>query len=244
MRSEVLTYAEGKLNMSKVLVYDIETAGVGTLYADQGFIIVIGYKWLGEKEIHALRVTKKELHHFDDSRILRQFSKVIEKADLIVAHYGDEFDERFIRGRLVIHNLPPIPKVKSRDTWAMAKRIGKFSRNGLGHLARVYRLGEQKGNSGFPDRWLRILQGDMKELSVCVEYCKQDVLTTEALYLRLRSHDWAHPSVDASGTCPVCGSNKVHWRGYYLTKANKWPRFQCQRCGAWGRATHPIKRTA
>ena len=73
------------------------------------------------------------------------------------------------------------------------------------------------------------------------EYNIADVVSLEALYLRLRPYMRYHPNVirDEKGeevACPKCGSKNIQWRGYYYTAAGLcYKRFVCMDCGGWGR---------
>ena len=64
---------------NRVLVWDIETAGVSALKADLGFVVCVGYKWFGEKKVHCLIARKKDLRTFSDRWILRKASKLCKR---------------------------------------------------------------------------------------------------------------------------------------------------------------------
>lgn len=225
----------------KVLLFDIESAGVNALHSDLGFVIVFGYKWLGEKQAHALTVTQSELRKFDDNALLRRASKLFEEADLCVGHFASVFDRRFIQGRLLINNLPPIAPVKMRDTCMLARSIANFSSNRLKHLAKLLQLRHQKLENNWPTAWFQVMKGDMKALKGLADYCKGDVLALEELYLRLRPFDNPHPRVvDDRSKCPVCGGS-VQYRGYYHADSRKYRRYRCNACYRWGRETKAAK---
>ena len=71
------------------------------------------------------------------------------------------------------------------------------------------------------------------------EYNIQDIITLEALYLRLRPYMTGHPNVDLSDgseiLCPRCSSNTIQKRGTYSSSAGVvYQRFVCKSCGSWG----------
>ena len=75
------------------------------------------------------------------------------------------------------------------------------------------------------------------------EYNIQDIVTLEELYLKLRPHDTRHPNVAVYGepteiTCPKCGSEDSHKRGFYRTNVGKYQRFRCNNCGGWHRSRY------
>lgn len=225
----------------RILFYDIETAGVNALKADLGFVICFGYKWLGEKKAHCLTISEEDLRAFDDRALLMQASKLMEKADLVVGHYASVFDRRFIQGRLLIHNLPPIPPTKMRDTCMIARSVGNYSSNRLKYLAKILKLGSQKLENDWPRAWFRVMQGDMEALKGLAHYCKGDVLALEDLYLRLRPFDNPHPRVrkDREG-CRVCGA-WVQYRGVAVVGEHHYRRLQCTKCGKWDRERKALR---
>lgn len=81
-------------------------------------VICIGYKWEGERDVTVLRWSRDQ----DDRQLLIDFFKVAEKADEIVAHFGNNFDIPWLRTRCLIHHLDPVPLYKTIDTKALASK--------------------------------------------------------------------------------------------------------------------------
>jgi hypothetical protein len=225
----------------KILTFDLESAGVNALKSDLGFVICIAYKWLHESKAHVLTIDQASLKRFDDNKLLTEFSLLYNEADLVVGHYASVFDRRFIQGRLLINNLPPIPPTKMRDTCFIARSVANFSSNRLKHLAKILNLKKQKMENGWPQNWFLVMQGDMKALKVLARYCVGDVLATEELYQRLLPFDQAHPRVHADrAKCGSCGG-EVQYRGVAFVLGRRYRRFQCKGCGRWGRETSAVK---
>lgn len=227
----------------KILSFDIESAGVNALKSDLGFVILFGYKWLHEKEAHCLIVEPEDLQNFDDSKLLTEASKLMSEADILVGHFAAIFDRRFIQGRLLINNLPPIPEVKLRDTCLIARSVANFSSNRLKHLAHILHLKNEKLSSGWPEAWFKIMQGDYRELQKLARYCKGDVMATEELYLRLRPFDNPHPRIVADREkCPMCAGD-VEYRGTAWVGVHRYRRFVCKKCRKWSRSSVAEKAT-
>lgn len=223
--------------LSKILFFDIESAGVNALKSDLGFVLMFGYKWAGEVDAHVLTIKKKDLRHFNDKPLLQQLSKKIEKADLIVAHFGSVFDRRFIQGRLLINDLPPIPPTKMRDTCLIARSVANYSSNRLHNLGITLGLRNKKidKGTGWPSWWFRAMQGDMKAVKEMAAYCKGDVLALEELYYRLLPFDNPHPRMVMDRTkCGKCGG-EVQYRGFAFVGINRYRRYVCTACHSWGR---------
>ena len=168
-----------------ILFYDIETAGVNALKSDLGFVIVFGYKWLGDKQAHSITIDETELRRFKDRKVLQQASKLLQEADIVVTHYGSVFDKRFLQGRLLINNLPAFPHPKLRDTCMGFRSVANFSSNRLKHLAKVLKLRHQKLENNWPNAWFQVMRGNMGVLEKLARYCRGDVLAMEEAYLRV-----------------------------------------------------------
>lgn len=227
----------------KLLFFDIETAGPASMTSDLAIVVCFGYKWAHEKQSHCLTIDEKSLRKFDDSKLLKEACKIFTEADLIVAHYGSVFDRRFIQGRLLINNLPPIPNTKMRDTCFMARSIANFSRNRLGYLCKILNLGHEKLDNNWPAAWFSVLRGDMNALRKMAIYCKGDVLALEDLYNRLKAFDNPHPRIVTDRTkCGLCGST-VQYRGISFVGHLRYRRFVCQNsdCRKWDRERTAIK---
>lgn len=240
-----------KQKKPRILIWDLETAGANSLNADLSAIVCFGYKWLGEKRAHVITIDQfanwfipgKGLN---DKPLLEAALKIMEQADILVAHFGDFFDRPFFQGRCAIHGLKPPPPTKQRDTWQIARRAFKFSNNRLQHLADIFGLSHRKRIKKVPEEWpgwwMRALAGDQKAIKEMAKYCRQDVQTLEALYLRLRNYDTAHPRLSSDrSTCRMCGSNRIQYRGFAYLQTSKYRRYQCLDCHAWGRESRSVK---
>jgi len=235
----------------KVLIWDLETGGVNAFYADLGFILNFGYKWQGEEETHCLRVSdykgwfKRERDcPIDDKPLIKEALKIMAEADILVAHFGDKFDRKFLQGRCAIHNLKPPPPTIQRDTCLLSWKYFKFRSNRLAALANHFNLDQhkyQKKRNEWPGWWLRAMAGSSKAIEAMGEYCKQDVRTTEEVYLRIRPFDTAHPRL--FGTLQKCRrcNGKLHYQGYRVTLNNRYHRLKCQSCGGWDKESKSIK---
>jgi hypothetical protein len=229
------------LNKPKILSFDLESAGVNALKSDLGFVICFGYKWAHEKQAHAITISRSALMAFDDSALLKEASKLMSEADLLVGHYASVFDRRFIQGRLLINGLPPIPPTKMRDTCMIARSVANFSSNRLKHLAKILDLRHQKLENNWPDAWFEVMRGNMTSLHDLAEYCKGDVLAVEELYHRLCPFDNAHPRMVADRSlCKTCGG-KVEYRGFAYVNESKYRKYVCKSCSKWGRETNAVK---
>jgi len=235
--------------MPKILIWDLETAGVNSLKADLSNVVCFGYKWVGDKKTHVLTIdqfpgwfSQKGLN---DRGLLKAALRLMEEADVLVAHFGDFFDRPYFQGRCVIQGLTPPPPTKQRDTWQIARRAFTFSGNRLANLADILGVREKKHHKRVPEEWpgwwSSALAGNRAAIHKMARYCAQDVRTLEQVYLRLQKYDLPHPRLVADrSTCGICGG-PVQYRGFAFVGQYKYRRFQCTECGRWGRDTKRVR---
>lgn len=223
---------------------------MNALKSNLGAIVCFGYKWLGSPKTHVLTVDHyggfKDIKTkgISDKRLLRAALRIMEKAGILVAHYGEKFDRRFFQGRCAINELSPPPPTKLRDTCLIARRAFNFSSNRLGALADTLGLSEQKQvktRDEWPLWWHRVLAGDSKALANMASYCAQDVKTLEQVYLKLRVYDNPHPRlVQQRSNCRLCNGS-VQYRGFAYVGEYVYRRFRCSGCGRWDRDRHRME---
>lgn len=236
--------------MAKILLLDIETApSVGYVWGkyDQNvikflkdwYILCFAYKWLDEKG-----VTVKALPDYDnyeaggsDEALVRDLWKVLDEADIVVAHNGDSFDLKKSNARFLTFNLPPPSTYKTFDTLKAIKKSFRFDSNKLDDLGQYLKVGKKLPHTGF-SLWEGCMAGDLPSWKKMKEYNAQDVYLLEQVYLRVRS--WSnHPDVTLygdvvdRGSCPSCGSHHVQRRGRVAAKTRVYQRLNCQECGSW-----------
>lgn len=240
--------------LPKVLVFDIETSPLqayvfqksvwgGNVTDDQviseWFMLAWSAKWLLDDNILSDRLTGKEAINENDKRVVKSLWKLLDEADIVIAHNGDKFDVPNMNTRFVYHSLPPTSPYQTIDTKVVAKRQFGFTHNSLNGLAKFFGL-QTKKEVDF-DLWKECVAGNEKALEYMEEYNRGDVELLEDVYMILRPWIKNHPNlglyVEATEpVCPNCGSSEITWTGkFYYTSANKYATFKCK-CGAFGRA--------
>lgn len=246
-----------KQDNPKILIYDLETSP-NVVYSwrtgykltighdniiEERQIICIAYKWSGEKQIKCLRWDPRKKHD-KDKKMLSQFLDVLAEADAVVAHNGDNFDMKWIRGRVLFHGLPPTPVVKQIDTLKEVRRMFNLNSNRLDYVAKF--LGnEGKSPMSFSD-WKDVMAGSKKALDKMVKYCKQDVEELDRVFIKLRPYVTApniHQAVQQDrDACPSCGEHDNHKYGIFYTNASRFQKYKCNSCGHVWRDTRQMKR--
>lgn len=244
---------------AKILIVDIETAPLRAyswglwqqnIYIDQiisnWFMLSWSAKWLGHEEVMNDVLIPSEVLYEDDYRITKRLWKLLDEADIIIAHHGDRFDIPKINTRFLIHNLPPPSSYKQIDTKKIAKNIFGFSSNKLEALARHFGY-EGKYDTDF-NLWADCMAGDSDALQRMVNYNDQDVRVLEKVYLKLRPYAKGHPNLDLYhdeeySVCPHCGSKEISILSgkFFYTQSVKYQLYKCNSCGANSRGKKGIK---
>ncbi len=205
-------------------------------------IISVSVKWLNEPKIWYFTVYKSS-----EKVLLKKLNKFLEEADAVVGHNLKKFDMKKIRGRCLVHGLPPISSYKEIDTYLGAKREFAFDINSLADLARILKIAPKDDHKQFPgfELWLECLNGNPEAWEEMKQYNIQDIKTTEELYLRMRPWMRGHPNMAVfeeadEHVCPKCGGRHHQKRGFSYTNVGKYQQYQCQDCGGWSRSRYNV----
>jgi len=238
-----------------VLVFDLETAptkagvwgiwntNVATdLIESPWFLLSWSAKWLYDDEVFSDVVTPEEALGEGDKRIVGSLWKMIDYADIIIGHNIIKFDTRKMNTRYVIHGMIPPSPYQQVDTLMIARKNFAFESNKLDYLARMLGVPGKMENGG-AETWIKCVNGDADALLLMEKYNRQDILTTEDVYTKLRPWAHSHANValyydDLHTRCPNCGSMDLQYDTdkFYVTPMNKYSAVRCNSCGAVGRA--------
>lgn len=210
-----------------------------TLKASINSIICFGYKVFGERTTHCLNAWDykgwaKDVN--DDRQLVEAAYNVLKDADCLVTHNGTRFDLKFLQTRLLKWGLPPLPKIIHVDTCQVAKSNLLMFRNSLNVIAKFMTSEEKLENGGW-DLWVRVVQRDAKAMALMSRYCKQDVVTLEAVFKKLRPFINKMPDYNMfnpieKDLCPNCGSTRLNKNGSRANKNKMLTRLRCLDCGS------------
>lgn len=209
----------------KVLIYDIETSPNIGWFWKSGFkqqigtnqiikeraIICVSYRWKGEETVYSLTWDKNQCDKF----LIQQFIQVLNEADLICAHNGDNFDIKWLRTRALIHGLHKtmLPNYKQFDTLKVAKSKLYLNSNRLDYISKI--LGFEGKIQTTPDLWNKVvILNDREALKEMVKYCDEDVRQLEKVYNELQYLDNPkyHVGVqngETKQTSPITGTYNI-----------------------------------
>lgn len=236
----------------KTLLLDIETApsivyawglfkqNIAINQIDQpGYVLCWSAKWLGEDKILFDSIKRS-----GPEKMLRRIHKLVSEADAVCHYNGQKFDMPTLNKEFVIYGLPPPAPYKQIDLYQACKKNFRFVSNKLDFISQTLGLGEKVRHSGH-ELWTGCMNGDPASWKIMEEYNKQDVVLLEDLYNRLLPWLDKHPSHGALAgisCCPKCGSEEYQQRGYAVTTAFKYRRYQCKGCGGWFRGNKSVHR--
>lgn len=210
-------------NEGKILIYDIETSpNIGWFWRagykqniqpnqilKERAVICVSYKWVGEDQVYNLVWDKEQ----NDKFLIEQFVQVLNEADLIVAHNGDNFDIKWLKTRALFHRIPMLPNYKQFDTLKVAKSKLYLNSNRLDYISKF--LGFEGKIQTTPDLWNKVvILNDRETLKDMLEYCDEDVRQLEKVYNELKYLD--NPRIHAGvlngiikQTSPITGSVNI-----------------------------------
>lgn len=197
-----------------------------------GYTLCWAAKWHGEKEIMFESVMTGE------KRMIRRIHKLLSEADAVCHYNGTKFDIPTLQKEILLQDLPPPEPFKEIDLLRTARRRFRLASNKLDFVAQQLGLGSKTKHKGMA-LWLGCMNKNKEDWKVMEEYNKQDVLLLEKVYNRLLPWIIGHPnrSVMAGAKCCVqCGGEHLQARGYEVTQAARYRRYQCVDCGKWNRA--------
>lgn len=203
---------------------------------EPGKIICVSYRFDDWKPGQVETLTWD--YNQNDKTLLKMLSKVVKKADLVVAHNGDNFDVKWLNARVAYHKLPEMDIQSTEDTYKMIRRKLYLPSYKLDYLCKYFGLNQKLATTN--NLWQEVtFKNNRKALKAMVEYCENDVLVLAELDHRVSDyvdHKLNRSLFVEAGTCPHCASNELVKDGFKYTRVGKYQRYQCKRCHRKSRA--------
>jgi len=244
---------------AKILLFDIETTPllvhtwnlypkfipIGQIVEDWN-IICWSAKWLYDDEVLSACQTPEEAVNRDDKRVTKELWKLLDEADILIAHNLVDFDLKKANSKFLLHGLIPPSPFQMIDTLKIARSQFKMTSNKLDYLCKILGLNVKLPTTF--DLWKGCLAGDPKSLNKMSTYCNQDTSILEDLYLKLRPWIKSHPNIalyyeNTENRCGNCGSENINaiTKKYY-TPAGKYQVYRCLDCNSLTRSRQADKR--
>jgi len=230
----------------RILFFDVETTPVKAwiwrtgkqvlrhdqIVEGQKFdIICIAYRWQHSPKIYSLQWN---LAKQDSSKMINDFAKVIESADVVIGQNSDSFDIKQINTQRLLHRQPPISWPTSEDTRKQIKKHFYVTSSSLEYMSKLL-TGSGKDKMAFQD-WIDIIdKHSALALKKMVRYCKRDVQKLYEVWKRIAPYVTIKASravIANTGqeACPSCASKLTRKYGFRVTRTGKKQRMQCYSC--------------
>jgi hemin uptake protein HemP len=196
------------------------------------YILSWSAKWLYDDKVLSDVLTPKEAISRNDERVLQSVWKLLDEADIIIAHNGDRFDLRKIKARFLSHGIMPPMPYKTVDTLKVARKEFALTSNKQDYITKL--LGVQEKLDTDFQLWVDCMNGDADALKRMEKYNRHDVIGLEQMYLKLRPYITGHPNIAImmeENVCSSCGSDSLNNVGkYYYTGSSKYDLYYCDGC--------------
>jgi len=197
----------------RILLFDIETAPIILYIWALGmevwspefirrnwFVLCWSAKWLGKKKIYRSALPDyrgyKELPSKTtkniDKKVMLDLWKLLDEADIVVAHNLKAFDRKKSNTRFIINGIKPPSHYDLVDTLTVARTQFKFTSNKLGYLADKLGVEHKLDDGGFTT-WKDIEDGKAKAWRKMIKYCDGDIAPLEGIYRKMEPWMPRHP---------------------------------------------------
>jgi hypothetical protein len=201
-------------------------------------ILSFAATWLYSGKIESAVMTPREVKVRNDERVIREAWNLLERAEVVIAHYGRGFDLPKLNARFLYYRLTPPTPYRSIDTARDIPTLGLSSKK-LDYILE-YTKQKKKLDTDY-QLWKDCDAGIPKALQQMETYNRNDVQTLEAAYTVLRPWISNHPNVavyedHADDRCPVCTGRLTWTHSRWAAKVKMYATFRCRKCGAVGRS--------
>jgi len=208
--------------------------GHDNIISERG-IICVCYKYEGENKVHSLK-----WDNGNDKKLVLEIIKLMQEADEVIGHNGDNYDIKFLRGRALFHGVINMPDLVSIDTLKISRNKFRLNSNRLDYLGKYLGFGGKKDTGGF-GLWKDIVLDNSKSaMNKMISYCKRDVVLLEKVYHKLIGFTKSKTHIGvfnghSKKSCPHCGSTETKSNGSRISASGvKTYRMQCHKaCGKY-----------
>ncbi len=243
----------------KILLIDIETApdvvwtwGMWQANAiavkEHWYILSFAAKWLGAKEVICRGLCDYWPYDGGDANerdLLVDIHKLLDEADIVIAHNGRGFDFKKITAKFIEHEFTPPSPYKTVDTKSDLVAKAMFSSHKLDWLSKQLELGFKTPGMEF-SVWQGCMSGVKKDWNLMLKYNAHDVRLLEKLYERISPWiDQPNAAIYRAGNSLLCvkpgckGTLIKRGLGYANTRV--YQRYACNKCGAPARSVNSEK---
>lgn len=235
------------IRKAKILLFDLEVSpmlaytynyyeGRVLKIVEPQKLLCFSYKWLGDtQKPKTVTLIDKGTNPKDDFWITHELWRLLDEANLAVAHNGARFDGKMANTFFVAHGLKPPAPYKMVDTLTAARQKFKFPSNKLDELGKFLGVG-QKTEVTCNDLWEACLEGSEEAYRQMAIYCANDVTLMENIYWKLMPFanvPAINKFINEELVCSKCGNTRLQRKGIVpdTTQGPSW-RYYCPICGS------------
>ena len=162
-------------HQAKIILFDLETspivARVWSLWQNginpediisDWTLLSFSAKWLFDENVISHVLTEEELINKDDERLTRELWKLMDEADILIAHNAQRFDVRKANSKFLKYELNLPSPYQVIDTLQHIKKRINLSSNKLDYIATYLGIeGKMVTPSGM---WRKVMEGDYSML--------------------------------------------------------------------------------
>ena len=246
-------------NKAKVLFFDIETSLMEALvfspYKNYRIpltritkdwnILCFSAQWIGSQDIIKYYLTEEELKESDERRIVKELWKLLDEAQIVIAHNGLFFDIPKANAKFLEYGLGLPSPYQVIDTYRLAKKSLAPTSLSLDYLSKL--LGRTGKDESY-GLWDRIAKGEYEALLEMVKYCDGDIRELREIFFELRPYLKGLPNMGLftleETSCTACGSTDFMSRktNAYRTSVNEFETMQCACCGSYSKSRTATKK--
>ena len=194
-------------------------------------ILSFAAKWADSEDIIYYQVDSKSPRN--DRDVTRKAFDLMNQADIVVAHHAD-FDIKKLRARWLFYGFERERERRVICTLKIARRNFKLTSAKLDYLAKYLDVINKLDHGKFPGMKLfsECAVGNPEAFTELEIYNCRDVLTLEAVYLKLRRYDKSirYNIFNQDNICS-CGSKEFREVEPITTNAGVFKTWQCIECG-------------
>lgn len=212
-------------------------------------VMCVQYKWEGDKKANYLewdKVRERTVYDsgFDNSKLLKEISKLIQQSDIICGQNNDNFDMKMLQDGLVNNNLPAFDYEVTLDILKMSRKVFRPLSHKLDSRAKKYGY-EGKIEMDLED-WKDVTFNDKPISAKMGPYGCKDVIEEQKIFYREFEHYKLPKKVISTilkflpefnldkdlyinGAC-LCGSPLIK-NGTRVTRQGRKQCYLCSRCG-------------
>lgn len=193
-------------------------------------------KWLDSDEVvfHGeYDFAKGKLTKPARTKMLREMWGLLDAADIVVTYNGVNFDQPHMTTEFTLAGMTEPRPFKSVDLYKVVRSRLRLESNSLAYALNRFGL-PAKMDMGGMGTMLAAMRGDVEAWTHLRDYNGQDVISTEALYLRLQGHNPSHPMMGSELDelrCNQCGHVDFEPAGWNRAQVLERAQYRCKSCG-------------